>query len=164
MTTVISKMRVVRCRPSAAGFTLLEVMIALAVLGIALLALLALHHQNLQSVIRARELTQAAMLAQYLMTQAELERFPSLGTSSGNFDRLFRGQYPNFKWQRTVADSGIFPDLRKVTIAIRYGPRQGRRFTLTEFLHSPSPIPVQAAPDSPELEGPGRAIPVPGQP
>ena len=33
-----------------AGFTLLEVLIAIAVLGIALLALLSLEHQDLQSV------------------------------------------------------------------------------------------------------------------
>jgi len=123
-----------------AGFTLLEVMIALAVLGIAMLALLALDHQDLQSVIRARELTQAAMLAQNLMTQAELDRFPEAGQSSGTFDKQFPGQYANFRWERTVADSGLFPDLRKVTIVVHYGPGFGRRFELTELLHNPSPM------------------------
>ena len=42
-------------RPGRAGFTLLEVLIAIAVLGIALLALLSLEHQDLQSVIRGQE-------------------------------------------------------------------------------------------------------------
>jgi general secretion pathway protein I len=121
------------------GFTLLEVMIALAVLGIAMMALLALDHQDLQSVIRARELTQASMLAQTMMTQAELERFPDLGQSSGTFDKQFPGQYANFRWQRTVAESGIFPDLRKVTIVVQFGPNLGRRFELSELLHDPLP-------------------------
>ena len=38
-----------------AGFTLLEVMIAVGVLGIAMLALLSLHDSNLQSVMRGQE-------------------------------------------------------------------------------------------------------------
>ncbi|HUY18347.1 MAG TPA: type II secretion system minor pseudopilin GspI [Candidatus Binataceae bacterium] len=121
------------------GFTLLEVMIALAVLGIAMMALLALDHQDLQGVIRARELTQASMLAQTMMTQAELERFPDLGQSSGTFDKQFPGQYANFRWQRMVTESGIFPDLRKVTIVVQFGPNFGRRFELSELLHNPLP-------------------------
>ncbi len=126
------------------GFTLLEVMIAIAVLGIAMLALLSLDHQDLQSVIRARELTQAAMLAQNLMTQAELERFPDLGQTSGAFDKTLSGQLSNFKWQRTVTESGIFPDLRKVTIVVRYGPGFGRHFELSEMLHNPTPMELPA--------------------
>src|SRR5258707_11740161 len=114
--------RVRRRRPRGRGFTLLEVMIALAVLGIAMMALLALDHQDLQSVIRARELTQASMLAQNLMTQAELARFPDLGSSRGTFEKLFPGQYKNFRWERTVAPSGFFPDLRQVTIIVSFGP------------------------------------------
>ncbi|MBI3759086.1 MAG: prepilin-type N-terminal cleavage/methylation domain-containing protein, partial [Deltaproteobacteria bacterium] len=44
------------------AFTLLEVMIAVAFIGIAMLALLSLHQSNLQSVIRGQDLTQASML------------------------------------------------------------------------------------------------------
>src|SRR5215813_2891603 len=72
-------------RPEAAGFTLLEVMVAMAVLGIALLALLTLHHQSLQSVIHSRDIARAGMLCQTIMTQAELEQFPRLGVTRGNF-------------------------------------------------------------------------------
>ena len=143
-----------RCHPSR-GFTLIEVMIAIAVLGIAMLALLSLDHQDLQSVIRARELTQAAMLAQNLMTQAEIDRYPELGRTSGSFDKTFPGQYSNFKWQRTVADSGIFPDLRKVTIVVSYGPNFGRRFELSEMLHNPTPL------ESEQLPGGGGGQQVP---
>ena len=71
----------------AAGFTLLEVMVAMAVLGIALLALLTLHHQSLQSVIHSRDISRAGMLSQTIMTQAELEQFPQLGVTKGNFER-----------------------------------------------------------------------------
>jgi len=92
----------------ASAFTLLEVMIAVAFIGIALLALLSLHHTDLQSVMRAQDLTAASMLAQTLMTQAEMERFPAPGGSQGDFSRAYPGVYPNFRWQRMVEPSPLF--------------------------------------------------------
>ncbi len=149
---------------SRAGFTLLEVLIAIAVLGISLLALLSLEHQDLQSVIRGQEISRAAMLAQAMMTQAELERFPPLGTTSGNFDQLYSGQYPNFRWTRMVEPSSVFPDLREVEIHVLYGPRLGRDFALVEFMHNPTPTvvtPQGQAPQNPALQGsqPGAQAP-----
>jgi general secretion pathway protein I len=124
------------------GFTLLEVMVAIAILGIAMLGLLSLHHQSLQSVMRAQDTTQAAMLAQAVMTNAELARFPDLGTSRGDFHEMFKEDpnlYRNYRWEQRVEGSGMFPDIRKVRIVIYYGPGMNRTFALTEFLHSPLP-------------------------
>jgi general secretion pathway protein I len=123
----------------AAGFTLLEVMIAVGVLGIAMLALLSLHHTNLQSVIRGKELSTASVLAQGLMTNAEMERVPRIGITSGDFQRLFQGAYRNFKWERDVEASAMFPDIRKVQVTVFYGPRWSHRFALVEYLHDPTP-------------------------
>ena len=121
------------------GFTLLEVMVAMAILGIALLGLLSLHHQSVQSVIRAQQSTRASMLAQAVMTQAELERYPDLGQTRGDFEGSFPGEFPDFRWQREVAESGMFPDVRRVTVLIAYGPGLRLHFELVEFLHSPVP-------------------------
>lgn len=143
-------------RAARPGFTLLEVLIAIAVLGIAMLALLSLEHQDLQSVVRGQEMTRAAMLAQAVMTQAELERFPPLGTSSGNFDQMYAGHYPGFRWTRSVEPSATFPDLRKVEIHVLYGPRSGRDYALVEFMHNPMPqvaTPQSQAPQNPALQG-----------
>ena len=121
------------------GFTLLEVMVAIAILGTALVSLLSLHHQSMQSVIRAQEMTRASMLAQAVMTEAELERFPDLGRSTGDFQSSFPGQFQDFRWERVVEASANFPDVREVKIFVRYGPGQSRSFALVEFLHSPIP-------------------------
>ncbi|MGH8011659.1 MAG: hypothetical protein ACREQ4_04060, partial [Candidatus Binataceae bacterium] len=120
------------------AFTLLEVMIAVAFVGIAMLALLALHHQNLQSVIRAKNLTKAAMLAQGVMTEAEIQRFPDLGTTRGDFSKMSGAQYVDFKWQRIVAQSAISPDIREVTVRILYGPGFHQNFQIVEFMHNPA--------------------------
>ena len=131
-------------RNFARGFTLLEVMISMAILGVALAGLLSLQHQSLQSVIRSQDMTQAAMLAQTMITQAEIDRFPDVGFSRGNFEAVFPGLYRNFRWEQRVSPSGVFPDVRKVRVVIYYGPGMRRTYSLTEFLHSPLPV----APDA----------------
>jgi len=114
-------------------------MVAIAILGIALLGLLGLQHQSMQSVIRAQQSTRASMLAQAVMTEAELERFPDLGRTNGDFESSFPGEFPDFRWEREVAASGTFPDVRKVQVVIHYGPKLMQSFALVEFLHSPIP-------------------------
>jgi hypothetical protein len=124
------------------AFTLLEVMIAVAFIGFAMLALLSLHHNAMQSVARTRELTQAAMLAQALMADAEQMRVPEPGRLSGDFQKMYPGQYPNFRWQRIVELSPQFLDVRRVRVTVFYGPRFHRTFILTEFMHNPLPQPA----------------------
>jgi type II secretion system protein I len=134
----------------ARAFTLLEVMVAIAILGIALMGLLGLQHQSMQSVIRAQQSTRASMFAQAVMTEAELERYPELGITSGDFETAFPGEFKDFRWQREVDKSGAFPDVREVKVLIRYGPALKQNFLLVEFLHSPIP------PDPTLLQGPGQ--------
>jgi general secretion pathway protein I len=152
-----------RITQSNAGFTLLEVLIAIGVLGIALMALLSLHHEDLQSVIRAQEISRAEMLAQTLMTQAELRRWPPLGTTKGDFSEIYPKQYPNYRWEQAVTKSAAFPDLRKVEVRIYYGPNFDRSFNVVEFLHDPMPqinTIQNQEPQNPALQGgaPGQGL------
>jgi type II secretion system protein I len=154
-----------RPRSVAAAFTLLEVMIAIAFLGIALVALLALHHSDMQAVIRGKDLTQAAMLAQALMSQAELERFPPRGQERGDFSQIYPGLFPNFRWQREVEQSTLYPTIERVHISVIYGPGWQRHFDLTEFMHNPAQpttlLPGQTA-NSPTGNSTGPATVNPG--
>jgi general secretion pathway protein I len=124
---------------SDSGFTLIEVMIALAIVATALVALLGLQHQSLQSVIRGNDLTHAALLAQKIMSDSELERFPPIGDRVGDFQSFYPNQYPDFRWRRSVEGTSAFPDVRKVTVQILFGPGFHRKFEVVEFLHSPFP-------------------------
>jgi type II secretion system protein I len=127
------------------GFTLLEVMIAVAFIGIAMLALLTLHNRNLHSVIGAQEMSRAVVLAQALMAQAEAERYPNLGTTSGDFQRDYPGKYPGYRWKREVAATAGLQDLRTVTVRVFYGSNNQRVFELDEIMHNPNPNPPPQA-------------------
>lgn len=127
------------------GFTLLEVMIAVAFIGIAMLALLTLHNRNLHSVIGAQEMSRAAVLAQALMAQAEADRYPDLGSTSGDFQKDYPGKYPGYRWQRSVATTAGLQDLRTVTVRVLYGSTGRRVFELDEIMHNPTPNPPPSA-------------------
>ncbi len=116
-------------------------MVALAVVAIALVGLLGLQHTTLQNVVRASEMTKAALLAQELMTQAETGQFPAVGVTTGNFETTHPRQYRNFRWEQSVEPSAVFQDVRKVRVRIRYGPRFGRTFDLTELIRNPLAAP-----------------------
>lgn len=80
------------------GFTLIEVMVALAIVAFAFVALLGLHNRNILLVANGQQLAQATLLARELITQMEiLERFPDEGTSGGPIPG-----YPGFRWDRDV--------------------------------------------------------------
>lgn len=114
-------------------------MIAIAFIGIAMISLMSLHDRNLHSVIHAQEMSRAVTLAQALMSQAETERYPDLGKTSGNFEKDYPGKYSGYQWQREVTQTANLPDLRTVTVRIKYAG--GRSFEVSEIMHNPSPTP-----------------------
>ena len=59
--------------------------------------------------------------------------------TSGDFEAAFPGEFPDLRWARNVVESGMFPDVRKVQVLVRYGPKLSKSFELVEFMHSPIP-------------------------
>src|SRR5207237_3487504 len=104
-------------RRGARGFTLLEVMVAMAVIAIAFTALLGPHARNLQIAAREQAYTQALLLSRSLITEVELADLPEVGISEGDFEASYPGLYPGFRWIRTVVDPPMpLPDTREVTV------------------------------------------------
>lgn len=80
-----------KCR----GFTLLEVMVAVAVLAIGLTALLGSHSQSVSLAAEAKFYTTAAFLAQQKMAELELAGFQDLDSEAGDFGEDF----PGYRWE-----------------------------------------------------------------
>jgi general secretion pathway protein I len=117
-----------------AGFTLLEVLVAVAVLGLALVSLLGLHVRDLALIARDQRVTEATLLARALMTEAEVEPFPDLGLTSGDFEDRYPDEFPGLRWEREVLPTPV-PDVREVRVRVFRGDEEsGDDVTLSYYL------------------------------
>ena len=85
---------------SVSGFTLLEVMVALAILSIALTSIYRLHGQTMDLSSRARFYSQAPLLAQGKLSEIEREGIAEARDDSGDFEEA----YPDYTWSVDVED------------------------------------------------------------
>lgn len=97
----------------ARGFTLLEVMIALVVVGYAFVGLLGLHNRNLRIVGRDQDQTFAALAAREIVSRLDFEPFPDVGVSSGDLS------YPTgFHWEMEVTEVADLTQIRRVVVRV----------------------------------------------
>lgn len=85
-----------------AGFTLLEVMIAVALIAIALVTLIGAQAQTIAIATGSRFDTMASMLAQWKLTEVHLQDFAQLNDSTGHFGE----QHQHFSWKLEVEETG----------------------------------------------------------
>ncbi len=101
-------------RPRARGFTLLEVLIALVVLALALLALTRTAAIQIDAFASLRERTLAGWLAQNLVAETRLANpLPSPGHSNGQ--RRFGGR--DWRWDLDVQSTQA-PSIRRLDVRI----------------------------------------------
>lgn len=89
-----------RCAISRAGFSLLEVMVALAIMAIVLVAVYQMHAQTLSMTAISGFYTEAPLLAQRKLAEIE-QAGESLGPDAGDFGEDF----PGYRW--TVAVEAV---------------------------------------------------------
>lgn len=82
------------------GFTLLEVMVALAVLAIALTSIYRLQGQTMMMSASARFYSLAPQLAQAKLSEVESREFKDIIGGSGDFG----DEYPGYHWSVSVED------------------------------------------------------------
>ena len=100
-------------RSDKTGFTLLEVLIAMAILAMALVAVLQMQTQSISLSGESRFLTTASLLAQRKM--ADLEAEASLSNQSQKGD--FAPHHPEYAWTIRVTDAQI-PRLKRIEVTV----------------------------------------------
>ena len=121
-------------RPRA-GFTLLEVMVALAIIAFAVVGLLGLHARNIKIVARDQSLTRATLLARELISQIQFQvtstGLRDLGDDQGTFDG-----YPGYRWERRVLSTGL-DEMREVVIRVIWDESAPSACELVYFVRDP---------------------------
>ncbi len=106
------------------GFTLLEVVVALAILGIGLTVIIELFSGGLRLVKTSEEYTKAITYAHMKMEEISLKPPLDEGTEEGKFDEIYRWQVGVKKWNLLPVEKegGFKPpaELFKVKLSITW--------------------------------------------
>jgi general secretion pathway protein I len=109
-------------RQTAAGFTLLEVMVAMAIMAIVLVSVYRMHSQTLTMNTAARFYTQAPMLAQSKLAQLEVASEGTIVGDSGDFGEKF----PGYSWSISTDEVSsealgeIAADLKRIDMTVSF--------------------------------------------
>ena len=110
----------------APGFTLLEVLVAVAIVAIALVTFMGLHLRSLDATIRAQDLSTAVLLAQGKM--ATMGEFPNTGEEQGRFEgpELARFQWATAVTEHTLdaVDGGQVVTVRHLEVTVSWADGQ----------------------------------------
>ncbi len=82
------------------GFTLLEIMVAMAIIAIVLVAVYKMHHQTIDMNNAASFHTRAPLLAQKKTAEIKSRGLNDIADDEGDFGEDF----PDYHWQMTVED------------------------------------------------------------
>lgn len=116
------------------GFTLLEIMIALAIVSIAMVSLLSLANRSIGVHDRLQRMTTATLLAQQKMAETELGARHGTKVET-ELEGVFSDPHGNFRWQINYADSPL-PSVKMVTITVLWGDEERNEMVdLTSFIY-----------------------------
>jgi general secretion pathway protein I len=121
------------------GFTLLEVMVAMAIIAIALTAVLGSQSQSVSLASEAKFSTTAPLLAQSKMAQIEVVELKDLNDDSGDFG----DDFPGYTWQLSVKNVvfeepvNVAERLRQIDLKISWGDGGLYQYSIRLYRYSP---------------------------
>ncbi|MDH3547640.1 MAG: type II secretion system minor pseudopilin GspI [Gammaproteobacteria bacterium] len=117
------------------GFTLVEVMVALAIIGLSLLAVGAKMGQMIDTANVIRERTYASWIAQNKITELRLANvLPEVSSSSGEVDYASS----EWGWRTVISETGV-ENLFRVDVSVSYAGSEEVIRTVTGFIGEPTP-------------------------
>ena len=122
----------------SSGFTLLEVMIAMAIIAIALVAVFGSQSQSLSLANEAKFNTTAALLAQSKIAEIAAEKPEDLASESGDFGEDFA----DYHWDLTVSDVSfgeeeVSEHVKQIDLSLSYGEHGQYQYRLRLYRFVP---------------------------
>jgi general secretion pathway protein I len=117
-----------RVRSRRRGFTLLEVMVAVAILSLVLVTLLGLNNRSMQDVMLAEHMTTATLLAKRLMVETLSERTFAPREDEGEFEEE---EFKDYTWKKAVSPTPV-QQLVEVRVAVLW--KEGGRVEMVELV------------------------------
>ena len=117
-----------RVRSRRRGFTLLEVMVAVAILALVLVTLLGLNNRGMQDVLLAEHMTTATLLAKRLMVETLSERTLAPREDEGVFEEE---EFKDYTWKKAVSPTPV-QQLVEVRVAVLW--KEGGRVEMVELV------------------------------
>ncbi|MGC8500988.1 MAG: prepilin-type N-terminal cleavage/methylation domain-containing protein [Leptospirillia bacterium] len=112
------------------GFTLIEVMVALFIFAVAVLALLAIRAQTVRMVDQTEETLRLVDLANMKLAEIVAQGFLPPGVLSGNFKKPYR----DYRWLEEVSPAPL-PVIRQVRLTVTHGlGKNAHSFSLVTYV------------------------------
>jgi general secretion pathway protein I len=121
------------------GFTLLEVMVSMAIIAIALTAVLGSQSQSVSFATEAKFSTTASLLAQGKMAELEARKPEDLYSESGDFGE----EFPDYAWEATVEDvffsepENVSQHLIQINLVVSWGEEETYQYRLRRYRFFP---------------------------
>ena len=109
--------------PTHVGFTLLEIMVSLAIISLVLVSIYRMHAQTISMSYDARFYATAPFLAQLKISELEDKTIETLADDSGDFG----DEHPGYHWTLEIQDVVSEPlgdaskNLKKIDVAVLLG-------------------------------------------
>lgn len=114
--------------PQSKGFTLLEVMVAVAIMSMVLVTLIGLNNSSMQDVTLAEHITTATMLAKRTMVDTTLSKPRLPAEDEGTFPEEV---YKDYTWKKTIVPTP-FINIMEVHVAVLW--KEGARDETVELV------------------------------
>lgn len=120
------------------GFTLLEVMVAVAIIAIAFVTLIGSQSQSVSIAGKTSFAVSSALLAQQKLTEIEMVDFEGVSSDGGDFGE----NYPGYRWRSEVTDlgedeTGIAESdgmLKSVDLVVTLGGDDGQTYAVRSII------------------------------
>ncbi len=124
---------------SIGGCTVIEILVAVAIMGISLVTIIGLQIKTIRLQQISNRTTTATLLAQEKLSETMMEisgTSPSLYYDEGDFEENEEETYDDYRWEYTLSTLPMVDNLYRIDLMVYWDPeeKEGNSVTLTSFI------------------------------